>query len=173
MHQYLSKKYSFTIVELLIVVTLTGIIAAFAIPNYNKAIQRSYQRRMIAEMYTMNAAMLVYKAKTGGYPEFDVSETSAVAPFDHANFNTIFGSNMPPSEFEYEYRRLSGADRHKFAIWAPLGWGMHFHEDNLSCPLNAMHCTALCRNGGIAGTDCPSCPDCNGAGACGCGAITW
>src|ERR1700686_4744186 len=50
----------FTLIELLVVVAIIGILAAIAIPNLLTAMQRSKQRRTMADMLTMAGAVEAY-----------------------------------------------------------------------------------------------------------------
>jgi prepilin-type N-terminal cleavage/methylation domain-containing protein len=47
----------FTLIELLIVVAIIGVIAAIAIPNLLNAIDRSKQKRSMADMRTIGTAV--------------------------------------------------------------------------------------------------------------------
>lgn len=58
---------AFTLIELMIVVTLIGIIAAFAIPNYQKSIRKQHERDAIIQLTTIHAANEIYNAQTGEY----------------------------------------------------------------------------------------------------------
>lgn len=68
-HHHLKKTDSkgFTIIELLVVVTLIGLIAAFTIPDYSKAVSKSHERDLVLQGTTLHGASLIYQAQNGGY----------------------------------------------------------------------------------------------------------
>jgi type II secretion system protein G len=63
----MSREKGFTLIELLVVVAIIGIIAAIAIPNMIIAIQRSKQRRTMADMRSIAMAWEARNSDTGRY----------------------------------------------------------------------------------------------------------
>lgn len=57
----------FTLLEIMVVVVITGIIAAFAIPNYTKSIQKAHERDIVAQLSTIHAANMLYRSYAGEY----------------------------------------------------------------------------------------------------------
>src|SRR6476619_7607515 len=62
------KQSGFTLIELLIVVAIIGIIAAIAIPNLLNAIDRSKQKRTMADMRSVGTACEEYSIDNNFYP---------------------------------------------------------------------------------------------------------
>src|SRR5215510_5849173 len=62
------KQRGFTLIELLIVVAIIGIIAAIAIPNLLNAIDRSKQKRTMADMRSIGTACEEYSIDNQFYP---------------------------------------------------------------------------------------------------------
>ncbi len=63
------KEEGFTLIELLIVVAIIGIIAAIAIPNLLNAIDRSRQKRTMADMRSIGTAVESYSVDNNQYPD--------------------------------------------------------------------------------------------------------
>ena len=62
------KESGFTLIELLIVVAIIGIIAAIAIPNLLNAIDRSKQKRSMADIRSIGTACEEYSIDNNFYP---------------------------------------------------------------------------------------------------------
>src|SRR5204863_6479428 len=75
------KDSGFTLIELLIVVAIIGIIAAIAIPNLLNAIDRSKQKRTMADMRSIGTSCEEYSIDNNFYPvqttQGDVSTITA------------------------------------------------------------------------------------------------
>ncbi len=58
----------FTIVELLIVVAIIGLLAATAVPVYQRAMLRAHRAALVADMRDLHGALMQYSADQGDFP---------------------------------------------------------------------------------------------------------
>ena len=86
----LAEEKGFTLIELLIVIAIIGIIAAMLIPNLLDAMQKSKQKRTMADIHIMGTAMFSWLTDQVGAAAAGASATSvdlatygtAIAPSD-------------------------------------------------------------------------------------------
>lgn len=65
------KRSGFTLIEILIVVTMIGILAAIAIPAFQKLSKRSQNTAFVNDLRIAHEAVQRYSLETGGWPAGD------------------------------------------------------------------------------------------------------
>jgi len=58
----------FTLIELLVVVVIIGVLAAMAVPNFLRAMEKARISRMAADLKTFESAFLDFSIQTGDFP---------------------------------------------------------------------------------------------------------
>lgn len=133
----------FTLMEVIIVVVLISIIAAFAVPNYNKALQKSDEREAIVNLELMWEATKIYRVRTGDY--------LTVAQPGISDINQTLNTSIIESNMVYSCSVLGGnGSSLGCEADSPDGWGLCFHSDPLVAGIGAGE--IYCYTGG-----CPSC----------------
>ena len=65
----LKAQRGFTLIELMIVITIIGILASIAAPNYQWGIIKARESVLREDLYTMRSAIDQYQADQGKYPD--------------------------------------------------------------------------------------------------------
>ena len=66
--KHLSNRKGFTLVELLVVISIIGILSAIAIPKFTDANKTARGAKIQADLRTLDSAIQIYNASAGGYP---------------------------------------------------------------------------------------------------------
>jgi len=147
-------KRGFTLMELMVVVIVVGIIAAFAIPSYQKMIRKAHERDAIVQLVTLHGANEIYRAKSGGV-------YLPGGPLTLAAINAGLSINIIANDMTYSYAHDGGGECYLAdAAWTGAEGGGAFTvsvtDDSLDLDGGSNPCCS-------AGT-CPSLPACGGWG---------
>ena len=83
----LSDQRGFTLLEMLIVISLAGVLAAVAVPRFTNAVMLANTARVQSDLQVLNSAIVLYQAENGKYP---------AAVGDLGNYVMNIGSVKPP-----------------------------------------------------------------------------
>ncbi len=64
----MKNQQAFTLIELLVVVLIIGILAAVALPQYQKTVEKSKATQALTLLKTVGQAALTYQLANGEYP---------------------------------------------------------------------------------------------------------
>ena len=107
------NKTAYTLIEVMIVVVLLGLLAAFAIPNFQGSIRKAHERDAVMQLTLINGAQKIYFAQNGFY-----SPTGAGT---YTQLNTDLGLNIIPNGMTYTYNRSAPATYRTTAAWTGGG----------------------------------------------------
>ena len=65
---YLHNEKGFTLIEVLIVITIMGILASVAVPRFTSSIELANTAKIQADLQTLDAAIVMYEAEKGTEP---------------------------------------------------------------------------------------------------------
>ena len=104
----MNRKRAFTLTELMVVVILIGIIAAFALPNYQKSIRKAHERDAVVQLMAIHAASLIYHAQADKFPE----NTPTLV-----DINRELGLNVIANGMDYTYSSTTPDEFYATAQW--------------------------------------------------------
>ena len=89
------NKAGFTLIEIIVVVTVIGIITAFALPQFTKSMEKERARRVNLNLTIIHSSLEIWEANAGSYP--------ASGTQDLTYLNTNLNLNIIDTAFNYTY----------------------------------------------------------------------
>ncbi|WP_337365902.1 prepilin-type N-terminal cleavage/methylation domain-containing protein [Phascolarctobacterium sp.] len=99
MKNFIKNRKGFTLVELVVVIAILGILAGLAIPRFMDATATARGARIVADMRTIDSAIMIYNAKTGNLPTTiaQITTDAADGTVNPTTFKLLAAWPTPPT----------------------------------------------------------------------------
>ncbi len=157
-----NTRRGFTLIELLVVVLIVGILAAVAVPQYNKAVEKSRLTGVWTNLSALRKALKVYRLEGrtfhGDGPRLKSLDIDVNWTFGDACSGASCTVACPASSWSDCYYNTSNAGGSPEA--ACFGFKKGNNNVFLSLDDNGQHCQgALCSQFGLTSENVIGCPD--------------
>ena len=122
----------FTLIELLVVVLIIGILAAVAVPQYQKAVEKARVAQMLPMMRHIYDALALYKLEHGNYwneeddlPSWDELGIEPPSGFSQNAYTEFYNDtwycfpNEERTGYVYCVRNINDAGTYAIYLWQP------------------------------------------------------
>ncbi len=94
---FIKNRKGFTLVELVVVIAIIGILAGIAIPRFMEATASARGAKIVADMRTIESAVIIYYAKEGKYPASEAKDTASATSAGFLGENALLTAwPVPP-----------------------------------------------------------------------------
>src|SRR3989304_8472486 len=108
------ERNGFTLIELMIVLTLIAILLSIAVPAYQNSLIKAREAALMEDLHMMRDAIDKYYSDTGKYPDsiFDLADKKYIrfVPVDPFTNSAEAWEEIPPDEGSGVYDVRSGSD---------------------------------------------------------------
>lgn len=99
-----SRTSAFSLVELLITIAIIGVLAAVAVPIYNRNVQNARRTEADTALGTIRTSLRVYYAENGSYPLVNPAGAVVGASWNDIRTGELTGKYFNDSSYTYQSR---------------------------------------------------------------------
>jgi general secretion pathway protein G len=111
--QYIDSKKGFTLIEIMVVIIILGLLAAFVIPNITGKSGEAKQKLVCIQMKSLSESLKMFKVDNGNYPTTEEGLNALLAnpnPDEYTSYSSngyIEGKNIPKDPWNKPYLYLN------------------------------------------------------------------
>lgn len=111
--KFFSKRKAFTLIEIMVVIIILGLLAAFVIPNITGKSGEAKQKLVCIQIKSLNESLKMFKVDNGSYPTSEEGLKALLTnpnPDEYTSYATsayLEGKNLPKDPWNKPYLYLN------------------------------------------------------------------
>ena len=148
------NKKAFTLIELLVVVLIIGILAAIALPQYQKAVEKAYMAEAIIQVRALGQAEQAYYLANGKYAAtFDDLDISIAGTPNETPATVISQKNFDFTLIPYQQHLFAKFTKNPTGTWY-IAYDLTNSKLYCTAYKTSRHGNSICKTVGSTPIDC-------------------